>query len=92
MTDLKKTTKKGNWYIKRYFYSDYTSVSEYYVNPSTKKISIEENIKSRMRELDCYDYRILGGNNNCFQCGYRSRDGEYLYIETHASTYRIGLK
>ena len=92
MTELKKTTKRGKYYIKKYFSSDYISVTEYYVNPSTKKVSIETNIRSRMRELDCYDYRVIGGNCQCFQCGYRSRDGEYLYIETYAATYKIGLK
>ncbi len=92
MTELKKTTKKGKYYIKKYFDSDYTSVSEYYVNPSTNKIRIETNIRSRMRELDCYDYRVLGGSSYCFQCGYRSRDGKYLYIETTTATYKIGLK
>ena len=92
MTELKKTTKRGKYYIEKYFNSEYGSVTEYYTNPSTNKIRIEYNIMSRMRELDCYDYRVIGGNCQCFQCGYRSRDGEYLYIETYAATYKIGLK
>ena len=92
MTELKKTAKLGKYYIKKYFSSDCMSVTEYYANPSTKKVSIETNIRSRMRDLDCYDYRVIGGNSYCFQCGYHSRDGEYLYIESAATIYKLGLK
>ena len=40
---------------------------------------------------DCYNYRVLNGNCFYFTCGYTSRDGKTLYIETSCNTFEIEL-
>ena len=91
-TKLNKTTQKAEHYIKCYFQSSCFSVRDFYGRCSDEKIRIEKNIRNKMFENDCIDYRVLCGNCFYFTCGYMSRDENTLYIETSGNTFEIDLR
>lgn len=71
-------------YYNAYNRSGYHSVREAYARPSTKKVSIEEEIISRMENCHGYDYRIISKNDSFFSCAYRTKENglEYLHVFT----------
>ena len=90
-TKLNNTTQRAKNWIDSYNRADYTSVEQFYSRPSSNKIYAEEKCLERMREVNGYGYRILGGSSSFFTCGYLSEDGNTLYIETHCNTFEIEL-
>lgn len=91
-TKLNKTTQKAKSFIDSYFQSACFSVRDFYGTCSSRKMTIENDIKSKMIKNNCHDYRILSGNSFYFTCGYISEDNNILYIETSGNTYEIDLK
>lgn len=91
-TKLNKTTQKAKTWIDTYFQSSCFSVRDFYGHCSNEKIRIEKNIKNKMIENNCHDYRVLNGNCFYFTCGYMSEDDNTLYIETACNTFEISLK
>lgn len=57
-------------YVQRFMDSDCTSVMNYYVKPSYKKVNIEQDIKKQVLARNGKRYRVLGGNVFCFTCAY----------------------
>ena len=62
--------ERREYFVQRFMHSDCTSVMNYYVKPSDKKVAIEQNIKSQMCERNGKCYCILGGNSFRFTCAY----------------------
>lgn len=91
-TKLNKTTKKAKAWIDSYFSSSCFSVRDFYSSRVYRKESIEEAIKSKMRENNLHDYRIVSGNGFYFTCGYMSSDSNILYIETASNIFEIDLR
>ena len=71
-------------YVQMFMDSDCTSVMNYYVKPSDRKVAIEQNIKSQMLARNGKRYRILGGSNFVFTCAYvyLKDDTWILVVET----------
>ena len=57
-------------YVQMFMDSDCTSVTNYYIKPSNKKVDIEQNIKSQMLARNGKRYRVLNGNTFYFTCAY----------------------
>lgn len=91
-TKLNKTTQKAKAWINAYFQSSCFSVRDFYSSRVYRKESIEDAIKSRMRENGFIDYRIVSGNGFYFTCGYMSSDSNILYIETAYNIFEIDLR
>jgi hypothetical protein len=91
-TKLNKTTQKAESWIKSYFMSSCFSVLDFYKTCSSEKRQAEKDIKQKMIENNCHDYRILNGNCFYFTCGYMSKDDNILYIETACNTFEIDLR
>ena len=90
-TKLNNTTQKARRWIDEFNTSSCYSVDCFYNRCSSEKISIEKEIKEKMRNNDCINYRVLSGNCFHFVCGYTSRNGKTLYIETFGNTWEIEL-
>ena len=90
-TKLNKTTARAENWIHAYNRANCYSVESFYKNPSSCKIRAERECLARMNEIDGYGYKVLGGNSSFFTCGYMSKDGKTLYIETACNTYEIAL-
>lgn len=88
---LNNTTQKAKNWIFNYKNSDCYSVEEAYSRPSTRKLSIEENIKKKMWAMGGHSYKVLGANSSFFTCGYLNKDCTVLYIETAYNTFEIEL-
>ena len=57
-------------YVQMFMDSDCTSVKNYYVKPSSRKVNIEWGIKKQMLARNGKHYRVLGGSNFVFTCAY----------------------
>lgn len=90
-TKLNKETKKAERWIDSYNRADCHSVEDFYSRPSYNKISAERKCIERMNEINGYGFRILSGNSSFFTCGYKSENGDTLYIETACNTFEIAL-
>ena len=90
-TKLNKSTQKASRWIEAYNASNYYSVTTFYGRCSYEKITIENDIKNKMVENNCHDYRVLSGNCFHFVCGYKNNDNTILYIETIGNTWEIKL-
>lgn len=91
-TKLNKTTKRAKGWIDSYFQSSCYSVRDFYSSRVYRKESIEEAIKTKMRENNLHDYRIVSGNGFYFTCGYMDEAENILYIETAYNIFEIDLK
>ena len=91
MTKLNKTTQRAKRWIDLYNKSICYSVESFYGRCSSAKIRIENDIQERMKEMNCFDYRVINGNTFYFTCGYCSRDSKKLYIETSSNIFEIDL-
>lgn len=58
------------YFAKKFILSDCTSVMNYYVKPSDKKVAIEQGIKEQMLARNGKRYRVLDGNTFYFTCAY----------------------
>ena len=90
-TKLNKSTERASRWIDSYNRAIYTSVEDFYNRPSHNKINAERRCLERMNSVNGYNYRVLGGNSSFFTCGYKSKDGNTLYIETHCNIFEIAL-
>lgn len=91
-TKLNKSTKKAKRYLYLYKNSDCRSVNDFYGKCSSRKVSIEQVIKNRIRgDSSLCGYKVLCGNCFDFTCGYMSSDQKTLYIETKGSIFEIAL-
>ena len=88
---LNKTTKKARRWIEEYFNSFCYSVRDFYVSTVSRKESIENAIKLRLRVDNLIGYKVISGNTFYFTCGYMTADKKTLYIETASSIYEIVL-
>lgn len=90
-TKVNKTTQRAINWIGAYNASYCSSVEDFYSRPSGNKIYAERKCLDRMKSINGYGYRVLGGNSSFFTCGYKSENGDILYIETACNTYEIAL-
>lgn len=90
-TKLNKTTKKARRWIEEYFNSDCYSVRDFYVSAVSRKESIENAIKLRLRVDNLIGYKVISGSAFYFTCGYMTADKKTLFIETASSIYEIEL-
>lgn len=91
-TKLNKNTKKAKRYIELYKNSDCHSVNDFYGKCSSRKASIEQVIRDRMRgDSSLCGYKVLCGSCFDFTCGYMASDQKTLYIETKESIFEIAL-
>lgn len=91
MKQLNKTTQKAEKWISEYNKSNCYSVECFYGRCSSDKVRAEKECIERMNSIDGYGYRILNGNCFYFTCGYKSKNGDKLYIETASNTFEIEL-
>lgn len=90
-TKLNRETQKAERWIDSYNRASDYSVETFYGRPSYNKIRAENECINRMKSINGYGYRVLGGNSSFFTCGYKSEDGKTLYIETACNTFEIAL-
>lgn len=93
-TKLNNTTKRAIGFIDSYnraINRKNYSVENFYSRPSYNKIRAENECINKMKSINGYGYRVLGGNSSFFTCGYKSENGDILYIETACNTYEIAL-
>ena len=81
------------YFAKKFILSDCTSVMNYYVKPSYRKVSIERNIKGQMFTRNGKRYRVLNGNTFYFTCAYvyPKDDAWILVVETVRNHYELEL-
>ena len=81
------------YFAKKFMDSDCTSVKNYYINPSDKKVAIEQSIKSQMLARNGKRYRVLNGNTFYFTCAYvyPKDDTWILVVETVRNHYEFDL-
>ena len=71
-------------YVQMFMDSDCTSVMNYYVKPSDRKVAIEQGIKKQMLAHNGKHYRVLSGSKFVFTCAYvyPKDDTWILVVET----------
>ena len=81
------------YFAKKFMDSDCTSVMNYYVKPSDRKVAIEQNIKSQMLARNGKRYRVLNGNTFYFTCAYvyPKDDTWILVVKTVSNHYELEL-
>ena len=82
---IKEESKKGQVYINLFNKSRHFSVREFYRNPSSAKVSAENNI---LRKSELKAYRVLRGNSSTFTAGWLDNENR-LHIETRENSYVI---
>lgn len=72
------------YFATKFIHSGCTSVMNYYVKPSNKKVAIEQGIKEQMLARNGKRYRVLDGNTFYFTCAYvyPKDDAWILVVET----------
>ena len=81
------------YFAKKFILSDCTSVMNYYVKPSDKKVAIEQGIKEQMLARNGKRYRVLNGNTFYFTCAYAypKDDAWILVVKTVSNHYELEL-
>ena len=87
MKRIKKSSKAGSLYLCKYERAEATSVKQFYKQPSSRKVSAEEECLQRMRQENGEGYKILGGNAFSFTAAWMTAEG--LRVETATSSYLI---
>ena len=82
---IKEESKKGQMYIDLFNKSRHFSVTDYYKNPSSAKVSAEMRIRTKS---ECKAYRVLRGNSSAFTAGWLDNQN-VLHIETRDNSYVI---
>lgn len=80
--------------MRRYAFSNCTSVKYFYRKPSIWKYEAEEKLLVKMGKANGHGYKILGGNCTQFSAGYivSDKDGVYLVVETAYNTFYTDLE
>lgn len=88
------TLAQKNQYLRRYAFSNCTSVKYFYRNPSILKCDAEEKLLFKMSSAHGHGYKILGGNCSQFSAGYivSDKQGVYLVVETAYNTFYTDLE
>lgn len=82
--------KKQQAMLTNYNNANSNSVREFYQKPSYYKQQAEKRILVEKRNINGYDYRVIGGNSSFFSCGYKYTDDnnkEHLVYHTYANRY-----
>lgn len=87
MKRIKKSSKAGSLYLYKYERAEETSVKQFYKQPSSRKVSAEEECLQKMRQENGEGYKILGGDTFSFTAAWMTAEG--LRVETAASSYLI---
>ena len=87
MKRVKKSSKFGSYYLRRYKYAKATSVEQFYKRPSSAKILAEKKCLWIMEQEHGKGYKILGGNTQKFTAAWRTTEG--LRVETAENSYLI---
>lgn len=85
--------ERREYFVQRFMDSDCTSVMNYYVKPSDKKVAIEQGIKEQMLARNGKHYRVLNGNSFYFTCAYvyPKDDAWILVVKTVSNHYELEL-
>ena len=80
-------------YVQMFMDSDCTSVMNYYIKPSDRKVAIEQGIKEQMLARNGKRYRVLNGNTFYFTCAYAypKDDAWILVVKTVSNHYELEL-
>lgn len=87
-------TQKENIMYANYKRSNMDKLSDLYKNCSYEKSRADYLIREEMKNLNGYDYKIIGGNSMMFSCGYKYKDEsglEHLVYHTRYNRYDIAL-
>lgn len=87
MKRIKKSSKLGNYYLRRYECAKATSIGQLYKRPSRAKVLAEEDCLQKMAQEHGKDYKILGGNTQKFTAAWMTPEG--LRVETTENSYLI---
>lgn len=87
MKRIKKSSKVGSYYLRRYERAKATSVEQFYKQPSSAKIEAEKACLCRMIQEHGEYYKILGGNLCMFTAAWRTAEG--LRVETRKNSYLV---
>jgi hypothetical protein len=87
MKRIKKSSKIGNYYLRLYEKAEATSVEQFYKQPSSTKLYIEQVMLWKMEREQGKYYKVISGNSFCFTAAWIAADG--LHVETPHKTYLI---
>lgn len=91
-TELKKTTKKAQRFLRAYEESTWFRLFDAYKKPSWRKQRVYDCCRALVEKYRGYHGRIIFRNCHVFTYAYivPSLDGEYLLI--HSATHRYSIK
>lgn len=77
----------------RYEASDYCTVDDFYKKPSYYKQRAEYLIQEKMKKVNGFGYKVVGGNCMFFTAGWyyiNKENGNVIFVyETYANTYKL---
>lgn len=85
MTELRKGTKKYEYFMERSKAYRGDELSSVYKSFSSDKRNAELKIKRMMLDLDGYGYHICGKNCDTFSCSFQTKT--HVYFFTSENTY-----
>ena len=88
MATIKKTTKKGVYFLASYNRSTAYELRDYYGRYSCAKACAENECRDKMRRQSGRGFKILSFNTFGFSCGWLLPDGS-LQVETPTNSYNI---
>lgn len=87
MKRIKKSSKVGSQYLRRYECAEATSIEQFYKRPSSAKILAEKECLRIMAQEHGEGYKILGGSTHKFTAAWVTPEG--LRVETAENSYLI---
>ena len=93
-TKINANTIKGIGFIQSYERSNFRTIRDCYVSPSTAKIDAEFQCYNKMTRQYGFGFRIMSYNTFSFTCGWLTEDEkglQTLHVETANNSYIIPL-
>lgn len=87
METINKNTKKGQYYIERYNYSEMYDIWGAYSKPSSAKVSVYNNCLNMCQQENGEDFRVISRGCHYFIVAWRVPEG--LRVETYGNSYLI---
>ena len=94
-TKIKANTIKGIGFLQSYERSNFKSLRDCYVSPSTAKIDAEFQCYNKMTRQCGFGFRIMSHNCQTFTCGWLTENEtglQTLHVETGYNSYIIELE
>lgn len=93
-TKINSKTIKGIRFLQSYERSNFKTIRDCYVSPSTAKIDAEFYCYNKMTRQCGFGFRIMSYNCHTFVCGWLTEDEtglQTLHVETANNSYIIPL-